>query len=170
MSASATRADPDATLDAAVARLVARFREIAATSMKDVPICNDRLGVDAIGFRRHGGRAMGMLVTPWFLNLAVFDLDAASPPARAGAKLPLALPAGEVELIVGEAPGFGRLDMCSLYSPMSEFADMAAARETARLAMIELTAAPTPPRVEKPALDRRAFLRGALAAKGEAPA
>jgi [NiFe] hydrogenase assembly HybE family chaperone len=166
--------EPDESLNESVKRLAARYREIAATTMADVPICNAALGVEALGFRRWSGRALGMVVTPWFLNLTVFDAPDAepAPPASTGATIPLALPAGEVQLIVGELPGFGRVDICSLFSPMFEFADMAAAVETAREALRALLAPPSPPpgQQPKPAFDRRAFLRGALAPPGQAPA
>ena len=149
-----TSAPLDALADG-VARLTARYREIAATAMLGVPICNPRLRVEAVDFRRWNGRAFGVMVTPWFLNLVLFDLvDGESAPL--GSTLPLTLPAGQFEFVVGALPGFGRLDTCSLFSPMFEFADMAAAVETAREALKALFAPP-----QRAAVDRRAFLRGA---------
>ncbi len=143
-----------------LAEQVARaYREIAATSMADVPICNPALGVAAEGFRIHAGRAVGAVVTPWFLNVVALDIpgEALSPSAPVGAASSLATPAGEIAMLVGELPGLGRIDSCSLFSPMQEFADMPAALETAREAMRALFAMETP---QAPSLDRRAFLRG----------
>ena len=54
-------------------------------------------------------------------------------------------PPATVDLIVGELPGFGRLDAASLFSPMFEFADMAAAVETAEAAARELFEPPPAP-------------------------
>ncbi|MGD0640748.1 MAG: [NiFe]-hydrogenase assembly chaperone HybE, partial [Roseiarcus sp.] len=117
------------------------------------------------GFRAHAGRAVGVVVTPWFMNFVAADLPGAppTPAVRAGASIKMALPAGEVELIVGELPGFGRLDSCSLFSPMDLFADVGDAIVAAREAMQALFDAELlRPREAPAALDRRAFLRGRL--------
>lgn len=128
--------------------------------MAGVPIRNGALDVAALGFRVHAGRAMGIVVTPWFMNLVALDLSEGpqSAPARTGTSYRLGLPRGEVEMIVGELPGVGRIDSCSLFSPMHEFADMAAAVDTAQLAMRALFEPEPPPAPS--ALDRRSFLRG----------
>ena len=137
--------DADATAKLIGEAIAARYRRIAAGAMAGLPICNAALAVAAEGFRVHAGRAIGIVVTPWFMNLVAADLAEAPPrPAlRAGCSIKLALPAGDVELIVGELPGFGRLDSCSLFSPMDEFADMASAMATAREAMRGLFEAET---------------------------
>jgi [NiFe] hydrogenase assembly HybE family chaperone len=135
------------------ARLGACYRAIAAGPMAGLPICHPRLGVAALGFRRVGEQAVGVVVTPWFMNIVAAPL-ATIPPAPLGATVQLALPAGAFDLIVGDLAGFGRLDAASLFSPMHEFADMAAAVETAESAAAALFAAP--------ALDRRSLLRGRL--------
>jgi [NiFe] hydrogenase assembly HybE family chaperone len=104
------------------------------------------------------------------MNFVAADLADAppSPALRAGSSIKLAAPAGEIDLIVGELPGFGRLDSCSLFSPMGEFADMASAILTARKTMGALFAARTSrPSAAPGALDRRAFLRGRLNAGAE---
>jgi [NiFe] hydrogenase assembly HybE family chaperone len=164
-------ASPEAMNAAPIGEAIeARYRHIAATAMAGLPICNAALAVAAEGFRVHAGRAVGIVVTPWFMNFVAADLaDAPLPPGlRAGSLIKLALPAGDVELIVGELPGFGRLDSCSLFSPMGEFADMASAVLTARKAMRALFAARTSrPAAAPRALDRRAFLRGRLNARAE---
>ena len=138
-------------------RLEALYRALAEGPMAGLPICNPHLGVAALGFREVGGEAVGIVVTPWFLNLVAAPLRPAAP-AQVGETRKLALPAGELDLIVGELPGFGRLDAASLVSPMFEFADMQAAVGAAEGALAALFARP-PPR----GLDRRAFLSGRAA-------
>ncbi len=145
--------------------IAARYRHIAAGPMAGLPICNAALDVAAQGFRVHAGRAVGVVVTPWFMNFVAADFPGAapSPALRAGASIKMALPAGEVALIIGELPGFGRLDSCSLFSPMDPFADMGNAIVAAREAMQALFDAELlRPREAPAALDRRAFLRGRL--------
>jgi len=64
---SATAATPaceDNAMTRRVDALVARFAEIGEAQMKDLPIYNHALTVEAVGFRY-----VGALVTPWFINL-----------------------------------------------------------------------------------------------------
>ena len=164
-------ASPETTIAALTGEAIAtRYRHIAATTMAGLPICNAALTVAAEGFRVHAGRAVGVVVTPWFMNFVAADLADAppSPALRAGSSIKLAAPAGDVELIVGELADFGRLDSCSLFSPMGAFADMASAVLTARKAMEALFAVrASRPSAAPGALDRRAFLRGRLNAGAE---
>ncbi|MBL1256869.1 [NiFe]-hydrogenase assembly chaperone HybE [Methylocystis sp. Sn-Cys] len=142
--------------------LAGLYAGVRAGPMRDVPICNDALDVEAIGFRAFGETAVGIVVTPWFMNLIVVP----EPPVASGASVRVAVPAGDVECVSAQLDGFGAILACSLFSPMFEFSDMSAAREAAREAMKALfdpellDQKPAP----KPAgLDRRALLRGRLA-------
>ena len=139
-------------------RLEELYRAIAEGPMAALPICNARLGVAALGFREIGGEAVGIVVTPWFVNLVAAPLGAEAAPAPVGSTRRLALPAGALDLIVGELPGFGRLDAASLFSPCHQFADMDAALGAAEGALEVLFAPPA-----SRGLDRRAFLRGRAA-------
>lgn len=164
-------ASPEAMKAAPIGEAIAmRYRHIAVTAMAGLPICNTALAVAAESFRVHAGRAVGIVVTPWFMNFVAADLAAAppSPALRAGSSIKLVAPAGEIELTVGELAGFGRLNSCSLFSPMGQFPDMASAILTARKTMGALFAArPSRPSAPPGALDRRAFLRGRLNAGAE---
>ena len=140
--------------------LAALYREIEAASMRDAPICNAALQVKAIGFRPYQGYAVGVILTPWFLNLVAAQTPrSAAPPLPLGA-LPLPLPAGSIEFTVTELAGFGRLANCSLFSPLSEFPDQETACAVAQAALDAafdpgLSAAKPESR---PPLDRRALL------------
>jgi [NiFe] hydrogenase assembly HybE family chaperone len=52
----------------AVERLVARYRE-AEPRMRDLPFYNDSLSIEPVGFRDWEGHRLGILITPWFINL-----------------------------------------------------------------------------------------------------
>jgi len=134
-------------------RLQELYRGLAEGPMAGLPICNPRLGVAALGFREVGGETVGIVVTPWFVNVVAAPLEADGAPV--GSTRRLTLPAGALEMIVGELPGFGRLDAASLVSPCHQFANMDAALGAAEGALDALFA----PR----GLDRRAFLRGRAA-------
>lgn len=153
-------------------RLEGRYRHIHATAMADMPICNPALGVAATGFRTYGGRAFGIVTTPWFMNLVAADLPDGAPsaPAVMGTTLRVGLPAGEVEFIAGELDTIGRIDSCSLFSPVFEFATMEAALETAeeiaRAFFDPATLEPAPAPAEP--VNRRDLLRGRFRRPGEA--
>ena len=72
-------------VQARVERLEAVFRDIAATRMVGVPLLHPGLQVQAVGFapEPEGSSALGVLVTPWFMNLLRLPLaGAGEPPAH----------------------------------------------------------------------------------------
>ena len=145
--------------------LVGIYQSIYERSMADVPICNGALRVDQTGFQLYDGHVLGIVVTPWFMNLVSIGLpDQPLPPAQTGDRRSIALPAGNVELTVGEVPGFGRLDACSLFSPMQDFEDHAAVMATATEVLMALFTGPDPEPTPPPVMDRemgrRNLLRG----------
>lgn len=122
-----------------IARLEAAFREIHTAQMRGLPIVNDALAVKAVGFRRHGERWLGALVTPWFLNLVLLpgegdDWSGLVP----GAKELIEFPSGRYEFVHANRKGVGAYKACSLFSPMFEFASMLQATETASAALVSL--------------------------------
>jgi len=118
------------------AQLETTFGHIRSTRMADVPILNEAIGVEAVGFREIDEGLLGVLVTPWFMNLMLLPVDAAAwEGQRAGEKTLHTLPAGCYEFIAGYEDGVGDYRMCSLFSPMFEFADHSAAVETATAVM-----------------------------------
>lgn len=130
-------------------RLEALYREIEAERMKGVPILNTSLAVAGFGFEPWQDYDVGVLLTPWFMNLMLVPRDQEAYEAtapRVGDKAQVALPAGQIEFIIGYEDGFGYSLSCSLFSPVFEFADLAAAEETARTALAEVL---TKPVVEK---------------------
>ncbi|MDK1493905.1 [NiFe]-hydrogenase assembly chaperone HybE [Sinorhizobium sp. 7-81] len=152
-------------------RLERHYRQIRATAMVDVPICNAALGVAATGFRTYSGRAFGIVTTPWFMNLVVADLPDGTPaaPAAAGSTVRIGLPAGEVDFIVGELDAVARVDSCSLFSPVFEFSTMEAALEIAEEAVRALFDPGTlvPPPSPSAIVNRRDLLRGPFSRREE---
>lgn len=132
------------------------YEWIGQTKMRDLPIYNPRLRVATEGFRLLDRRAVGIVITPWFMNLTLFSLGDAAEPLPCG----ICLPAGEISLATSALAAVGAIATCSLFSPMDEFADMAAARQVAGCILSELfDPAPEPPST----IDRRALLRGRIA-------
>jgi [NiFe] hydrogenase assembly HybE family chaperone len=130
---------PDAEVAAFSARLESHFAEVYRSAMADVPICNEALAVASVGFRPWRGHALGIVVTPWFMNILLVTLQGAPKVSGApGATQSVSLPCGNVDFLVADLEGFGRLLMCSLFSPMQDFADHEAALATATAAVAAL--------------------------------
>lgn len=139
--------------------LEALFRRIAATRMDGVPVLNERLAVQAVGFEAVGEAACGVLVTPWFMNLVW--LPAADEAALApGASRVRAVGPERFGFIGAHEEGFGAYEACSLFSPMFEFEDQAAALATAAEVLAILRAPPPPPPEQVAVPARRALLFG----------
>jgi [NiFe] hydrogenase assembly HybE family chaperone len=121
--------DPDA--------LVAAFRRIGATRMAGMPLCNPALSVEAVAFRDWNAAQVGVLITPWSVNLVVLP-GAALDPLGTGEQRVWQFPSGAYEFMGGAEPECGSFDFCSLFSPPDEFAGQDAARAVARAVMAQL--------------------------------
>lgn len=145
------------TLDKKVELLEAVFRRIQATRMEGVPLLHPDLHVQAIGFAQEpqAPLAMGVLVTPWFMNLVRFPLGGA-PDASLGGQVEWG--AHRLSFIAAFEAEFGVFAICSLASPMFEYVDQDAAVATA----CEVLAQLRNPQVsaQTPDPQRRRFLLG----------
>ena len=126
-------------LNEATSALVADFNEIWHAKMRDVPIVNKALHVQAVGFRMEGGRPLGVLISPWFMNLVMLpgageDWSDLTP----GAKEIIGFPSGDYEFIHNTREQTGGYKACSLFSPMGDFRTQAQAAEVAKAVMVAL--------------------------------
>lgn len=151
------------------------FEAVMAGPMRGLPMLNPSLGVKALGFRPWQEHWLGVLVTPWFMNLVVAPREAARwMPCGERESRHLVFPAGVFEFIGAQDAQLGPWLACSLFSPMFEFADMATAEATA-LAVLQglfeapaaaaAAATPVPPAqpeaaARAPEPSRRGFLFG----------
>jgi len=125
-----------AQLNAATKRLVADFTEIWHATMRDVPIVNQTLRVQAVGFQMHEGRPLGVLISPWFMNLIQLPgADDDWSDLSAGEKEIIAFPSGDYEFIHNRREQTGGYKACSLFSPMGDFTTQAQAAEVAGAVM-----------------------------------
>jgi [NiFe] hydrogenase assembly HybE family chaperone len=103
--------------------------------MQGLLFVNPALEVEAVDFALWNGRWLGVMVTPWFMNLTLVPADpAAWRPLALGAKRRYRFPAGDYEFIGAQDAAIGEYQVCSLFSPMQDFADHATARLVAQLA------------------------------------
>ena len=112
------------------------FTRIQQERMEGVPVLNNRLSVKAIGFHQWKDYQLGILVTPWFMNLILLpNMDEISSEMKVGNTKSFVFPSGVYDFIVGHEKQFGFYLNCSLFSPMFEFEDQAAAELTAKEAL-----------------------------------
>lgn len=108
------------------------YDDIRVTRMADIPILNDKLKVQAVGFREWNNHVLGVLITPWFMNLMLLPTEEADWSTYGiGSKHNYTFEAGAFEFIVGEEENLGKYMSCSMFSPMFEFADHEGAVQTA---------------------------------------
>lgn len=150
-----------AEIGARTAALVADFREIWNAKMRDVPIVNQALHVEAVGFRDHGERVLGVLLSPWFMNLILLPAPGEDwSGLKAGEKEIIAFPSGDYEFLHNTRDLVGGYKACSLFSPMTEFTSQLHAVEVARAVMQALFDA-----ANRDETDRAADIRAAREAE-----
>ncbi|MDD2662639.1 MAG: [NiFe]-hydrogenase assembly chaperone HybE [Dechloromonas sp.] len=151
--------DPSAWLEA-------HYRAVYAERMADLPFVNAALQVEAVGFDRLRGDWLGVMVTPWFINLFLLngggELWGDIP---AGQRRYLELPCGTLQFLADDDPVLGPYQYCPLIAPVGEVADMTVARQAAVDALATVFSRPAPPPAEAPEqappknVTRRGFLR-----------
>ncbi|GIT93028.1 rubredoxin [Jannaschia pagri] len=119
-------------------RLVADFTEVWHAKMRDVPIVNKALSVEAVGFRVHEGTLLGVLISPWFMNLVMLPDGADWSDLVAGEKEVITFPSGAYEFLHNTREMVGGYKACSLFSPMGEFKTQKDAVDVARAVMVAL--------------------------------
>jgi [NiFe] hydrogenase assembly HybE family chaperone len=157
-----------------ISKLVERFTHIGETAMRDLPIYNHNLKVEAVGFQPTDNGWLGVLVTPWFINVILLPEQRSAATVPLGDKVTHELASGEHEFSVGEDDELGRYDFITLASPTLNFKSQQAAREAAEKALAKLTTSPEEYQEQIPeqavefvspeqkGKQRREFLRGLL--------
>jgi len=147
-----------AALDAP-SRLAEAYRAIDL-QMRELPIYNDRLTVEALGFQSSGALLVGALITPWFVSIIIFG----APLAAEGETVELALSGGSFAAMGASPEGVAHL-VVPLLSPVLDLADQAAARavalESLRL-ILGNTDAERSPAVKLQGVGRRSLFGGLL--------
>ena len=155
--------DPAAALRDAAWRFKSVFTEIFNAKMRDTPLVNRSLSVETVGFRVWEGDVIGVLLSPWFMNIVL--QPASKPNAKVGDKRVFSFPSGDYEFVFNERPELGAYWACSLFSPMTEFQSQLQATETAGAVMSALF---DPNNRAEDERDQKRPAEGAAAEKGAA--
>lgn len=115
------------------ADIEAIFTRIQNEQMKGVPILNYAIQVEAVGFQEWQGCCVGVLITPWFMNLMLFPGPGeAWEELAVGTKQRHEFPAGSHELTINEFDQISRCQSYPIHSPMHAFVTHEDARSAAR--------------------------------------
>ncbi len=115
------------------------FRRIQRERMAGVPLLNPALEVRSVGFTPWQQGFVGVLITPWFMNLMWLPQDDDAWSAlQPGSTRIRQFPSGAYPFILARETDIGSYQMCSLFSPVFEFPDLPTAVATARSVMEHL--------------------------------
>ncbi len=136
--------------------LVRHFENIYLEHMQDLPIVNKRVQVEAVGFQDFDGHTLGVLITPWFMNLVLLPSDDAWRDSSQGDTSTVEFPSGPIEFTISRDDVLGTYLTAVLFRSVSDMPDQETAREIALAVMKELF---EPARSEH-SLSRRELLTG----------
>lgn len=129
----------DAALQPLTHTLHTIYSRIYRERMSDMPMVNSAIQVHTIGFQHWQGHIIGILITPWCMNLMCLPGDNEDWSGYQDlTKMNREFPAGTYEFINSSDKTIGKYQMCSLFSPMFEFPSDSVAVETAHIILREL--------------------------------
>jgi [NiFe] hydrogenase assembly HybE family chaperone len=141
-----------------VADLVARYEAIYKERMRDLPIVNERLAVEAVGFEQWEDQDLGILITPWFMNLVLLPDSGRLADMAQGDRVDCRFPSGSCELTVYHDEQLGSYLAAVLFRTVADFPDQDIARAIAEEALAQILT--EPPAKEPRQVSRRGLLKG----------
>ena len=127
-----------------VHELVTRFQAIHHERMEGLPIVNPVLTVEAVGFDWWEGHRLGVLITPWFINLIVLPGSDEWSVSDQGSLVRIDFPSGPCELTVCRDEVLGTYLAAVLFRTVVDFPDQLTARVTADEALLSILSTPPP--------------------------
>ena len=113
-----------------VRNLVSLYRQIGEEKMRGLPVFNERLHVEAVGFREWQGNQLGVIVAPWFMNLVIIPGDDVEP-ASHGSRSEWEFPSGRYAFHAADLEGAALHLTTPLFSAVTDFPDQPTARTIA---------------------------------------
>ena len=127
-----------------VAALVAEFRRIERDRMQGLPFLNANLEVEAVGFEETDEHEIGVLVSPWFINLVLLPGSDEWDDAAQGDVAEWTFPSGKIDFTVCQDETLGTYLTAVLFRAVVDFPDQATARAVAAEVIETLRRAPDP--------------------------
>ena len=118
------------------------FTRIHREQMRDIPILNPVIRIQAVGFQLINGRVVGIIITPWLMNVVMLPRDDEDwSQFELGKKQAHKFPSKIYKFMVNDIDGLGICQTHSLQSPMRTFSSheqaLAAANKFLRELMVE---------------------------------
>lgn len=148
------------------AHVASAYRRIERERMAGLPVHNEELAVETVGFQRWADHWLGIVVTPWCMSLLLLPGTSSTwIAATENGRIFHRFPAGDFAFLGSEEAEIGEYQSCALFSPMAQFASQSDAVLTAHAALLALIRAPGEPasQLAEKALSspaRRKFLTG----------
>ncbi|WP_052760970.1 [NiFe]-hydrogenase assembly chaperone HybE [Sedimenticola thiotaurini] len=111
------------------------FRQIEQNQMRGLPVCNAKLTTEVVGLRRFDQYWLGVLITPWTLQLILLPATDRAENLPEGACRTMQFPQGEIVFMASDNPDLGTYLACSLMSPLHDYPSQAVIRNTAEEVM-----------------------------------
>ena len=122
-----------------VDKLVSDYQRIANEKMHGLPIYNENLTVEAVAFREWEGHQLGVLITPWFMNLLLLPTNKEDwSDCEYGTKMEREFPSGRYDFDTCDGAEAGIHQSAALFSTVVGFTDQDTARKIACEVMIHL--------------------------------
>lgn len=141
-----------------VADLVTRYEKIYRDRMRDLPIVNPKLSVEAVGFDQWEDKDLGILITPWFMNLVLLPDSDRLADVPQGEQIECRFPSGPCELTVYQDEELGSYLAAVLFRTVADFPDQETARAVAEEALAQIVT--KAPQKEAEKVSRRGLLTG----------
>jgi len=139
-----------------IAKMVQQFETIYAEHMQDLPVVNKALQVEAVDFHDYHGDQLGVLITPWFMNLILLPGVDSWSGSEQGDTASIDFPSRRIEFAVSHDKMLGTYLSAVAFRGVVELADQSTAR---KLALEILSDLMKPPRNER-TVTRRDLLTG----------
>ncbi|MBS9781269.1 MAG: [NiFe]-hydrogenase assembly chaperone HybE [Gammaproteobacteria bacterium] len=149
-----------------VQHLQQRVTHIANNEMADLPLNRDGITVEALHFSRWQEGLLGILVTPWTMNLTYLPTVFQTQTQAIGTKQGYQFGDNHLEFITAYDEELGQYQVCSLESPIVSFSTQSEAQLIAKMIIDNLLnpqpASENTTKKSQQIISRRAFLRGKL--------
>ena len=135
------------------------YGQVYEETFRDLPIVNPALRVEAVGFRPLEEHQLGVLITPWFMNLILLPGAERWDDRPQGSACNVELPGGKVDFCVSHERNLGTILSAALFSTVADFPDQEIAREVAKETLRLLFDSEAIKEEPERRLSRRALLR-----------
>ena len=139
-----------------IVTMVQQFKTIYVEHMQDLPIVNKALQVEAVGFHEYHDNQLGVLITPWFMNLILLPGTDNWSNSLQGDTSSIDFPSRRIEFAVSHDKMLGTYLSAVAFRGVVELADQATARKLALEVLDDLM---KPPRNGR-TVSRRDLLTG----------